>query len=121
VPQPHGGALIPGAGGGPQPGSGRPKKAFKKFLAELREDPDAQDALAKAAKDPDKRAFSAAWGVITDYDESKPGKKLEHRFPQLPKEQAANRIATILQEAVARKSSNGNGNGTHTNGNGNHP
>lgn len=24
VPQPHGGALVPGAGGGPQPGAGRP-------------------------------------------------------------------------------------------------
>ena len=29
VPQPHGGALLPGAGGGPQPGSGRPPKALR--------------------------------------------------------------------------------------------
>lgn len=32
VPQPHGGALVPGAGGGPQPGSGRPKSVVKAAL-----------------------------------------------------------------------------------------
>ena len=35
VPQPHGGALLPGAGGGPQPGSGRPPNAFRKALRDL--------------------------------------------------------------------------------------
>lgn len=29
VPQPHGGALVPGAGGGPQPGSGRPPNELR--------------------------------------------------------------------------------------------
>ena len=29
VRQPHGGALLPGAGGGPQPGSGRPPSAIR--------------------------------------------------------------------------------------------
>ena len=29
IPQPHGGALLPGAGGGPQPGSGRPPDALR--------------------------------------------------------------------------------------------
>ena len=33
VPQPHGGYLVPGAGGGPQPGSGRPPDAIR---AEMR-------------------------------------------------------------------------------------
>ncbi len=32
IPQPHGGVLIPGAGGGPQPGSGRPRSAIRKEL-----------------------------------------------------------------------------------------
>lgn len=32
VPQPHGGMLVPGAGGGPQPGSGRPRSAIRKDL-----------------------------------------------------------------------------------------
>jgi hypothetical protein len=32
VPQPHGGALLPGAGGGPQPGAGRPPSAIRNRL-----------------------------------------------------------------------------------------
>ena len=32
IPQPHGGALLPGAGGGPQPGGGRPPSAIRKTL-----------------------------------------------------------------------------------------
>lgn len=32
VPQPHGGALVPGAGGGPQPGSGRPPSELRRRL-----------------------------------------------------------------------------------------
>jgi hypothetical protein len=35
VPQPHGGALVPGAGGGPQPGSGRPPSWFRERCREL--------------------------------------------------------------------------------------
>lgn len=116
MPQPHGGALVPGAGGGPQPGSGRPKKAFKRFLAELREDPEAQDALALAAKNPTFRSFSAAWGVITDYDESKPGKKVEHTI--LTPEERTNRVAALL--SVAKERAKSNGNGVHSNGNGTH-
>ena len=52
VPQPHGGALLPGAGGGPQPGSGRPPSEIRKrlrgsfeerirILEEIADDPDA--------------------------------------------------------------------------------
>lgn len=42
----------------------------------------------------------------------------DHRFPDLPREEAAGRIAELLNGARARKSSNGNG--VHANGNG-HP
>ena len=35
VPQPHGGALVPGAGGGPQPGAGRPPDEWKRRLQAL--------------------------------------------------------------------------------------
>jgi len=35
VPQPHGGALLPGAGGGPQPGSGRPRDEVRAKFREL--------------------------------------------------------------------------------------
>ena len=32
VPQPHGGALLPGAGGGPQPRSGRPPSELRRKM-----------------------------------------------------------------------------------------
>jgi hypothetical protein len=35
VPQPHGGALLPGAGGGPQPGGGRPPSWFREEARRL--------------------------------------------------------------------------------------
>ena len=35
VRQPHGGALQPGAGGGPQPGSGRPSNEIRRSLREI--------------------------------------------------------------------------------------
>ena len=35
VPQPHGGALLPGAGGGPQPGSGRPRDEVRAKFRDL--------------------------------------------------------------------------------------
>jgi hypothetical protein len=116
VPQAHGGVLIPGAGGGPQPGSGRPKKAFTSFLKTVREDPEAQAAIERAAKDEKSRAFSAAWGIITDYDEQRPGQKVEHSFSLTP-EQRQERIADLLKTAKARAT---NGNGAHANGNGSH-
>ena len=38
VPQPHGGALVPGAGGGRQPGSGRPPSRIRHALRQSFED-----------------------------------------------------------------------------------
>lgn len=35
IRMPHGGYLVPGAGGGPQPGSGRPKNEFRAKMREL--------------------------------------------------------------------------------------
>lgn len=72
VPQPHGGALIPGAGGGPQPGAGRPPKKFAAFMRSLRDDPNVQDAIEKAAKDTESRGFGAVLRQMTEYDEEKP-------------------------------------------------
>lgn len=37
IPQPHGGALVSGAGGGPQPGSGRPSNWWREKMRELRD------------------------------------------------------------------------------------
>lgn len=55
VPQPHGGYLVPGAGGGPQPGSGRPKSevkaalrlSFEKRIPVLEQIADSADEQAK--------------------------------------------------------------------------
>ena len=38
VPQPHGGVLVPGAGGGRQPGSGRPPSRIRHALRQSFED-----------------------------------------------------------------------------------
>lgn len=92
VPQAHGGALN--AGGTPgNKGGGRPPQAFKDFLATLRNDPDAQDALKKAALDPAMGSFGAAWKIVTEYDDAKPAKKLELTAPMSTAER---------QEAVKR-------------------
>lgn len=73
--QPHGGALLAGGLPGNKGGTGRPPNVFKTFLARLRQDPDFQDALEKAAKDPTGRGFGAALKVVTDYDDDKPAEK----------------------------------------------
>lgn len=102
VPQPHGGALN--AGGTPgNKGGGRPPKAFKDFLSELRRDPDAQDALEKAAKNPGSPAFRAAWSIAAQYDDERPGEKLDHRFPELPASERQERVLTLLRKAKERK------------------
>ena len=60
VPQKHGGALLPGAGGGPQPGSGRPPSAIREaarlafaerlgVLTGIADDEDARDSDRIAA------------------------------------------------------------------------
>ena len=51
VPQPHGGALVPGAGGGPQPGSGRTPSALKRMA--LKKGPKMLQVLTKIALDED--------------------------------------------------------------------
>lgn len=76
VPQPHGGALQIGNPG--NVGGGRPPKAFKAFLAELRKDPRVQKALEEAATESTHKNFKAALDVIAAYDDEKPGSKTEH-------------------------------------------
>ena len=92
----------PGNTGGKPGRSGRPPKAFKDFLAELRRNSDAQGALARAAKDEKLRTFGAAWGVATDYDDEKPAKKVE-LVEALSTTERALRIERILQAVRAGK------------------
>ncbi len=68
----------PGNTGGKPGRSGRPKKVWKDFIAELREDPMVQAALEQAARDSESRNFRAALDVIVKYDPDRPSEKLEH-------------------------------------------
>lgn len=53
VRQPHGGALVPGAGGGPQPGAGRPKDSTRELLRSLLRDQVAPNAVKVVAASTD--------------------------------------------------------------------
>lgn len=75
MPQPHGGALVPGAGGGPQPGSGRPPGPFKALLRRIRESPELAASIEAAVADHESRAFPAALKLLSDYDDEKPAEK----------------------------------------------
>lgn len=111
----------PGNSGGKKGRSGRKPDEFKRFLERARNDKKARRALLSAMRDAESKNFGTAWKINVDYDDAKPGQKVDHRFPELPPEEAAGRIASILNLARARKSSNGNGNGVHSsNGNGHH-
>lgn len=109
----------PGNSGGKKGRSGRKPDEFKRFMERARNDKRARRALIAAMRDAESKNFGTAWKINVEYDEKRPGQKVDHRFPDLPREEAAGRIATILNGAVARKS--GNGNGAHANGNGTHP
>lgn len=99
VPQPHGGALN--AGGSPgNAGGGRPPKAFKDFLAELRRDPASQEALKTAAQSAGNKNFGHAWKVAIEYDDEKPAKKVELVTPLSTAEREA-RIQRILDRVKA--------------------
>lgn len=98
MPGLNGGTLNVGNPG--NAGGGRPTKAFRNFLADLRSDPDAQAAIAEAARNSASRNFKAAWDVITDYDDEKPAKKLDVDLPAAERER---RVMAILAEAKKRK------------------
>lgn len=66
----------PGNTGGKPGRSGRPTLAFKAFLAELRNDPDVQEALERTLKDNKSRHYAAALKVLVDYDEELPANNM---------------------------------------------
>lgn len=90
----------PGNTGGKAGRSGRPKKAFKAFVAELRQDPDVQDALGRAAKNENAKNFKAALDVIVRYDTDAPE---NDPLAGLSKEQLTERIVNILKVAAKRR------------------
>lgn len=108
VQQPHGGALRVGNPG--NKGGGRTPQAFKDAVRQIREKPEVHDAIEQAASNPGSKGFGAALKVLTDYDDDKPGQKVEHSFKLTPEERG-NRIAELLRTAKERATANGNGNG----------
>lgn len=72
VPQPHGGMLVPGAGGGPQPGSGRPPNEFKEWCKALLDDATNREQVEKILGDKDHPAFKEMWKAIADRAHGKP-------------------------------------------------
>ena len=79
---PRSGARIPlgnhpGNTGGKKGRSGRPPAAFKDFLAKLRKDPLALEALERAARDEASKGFSAVWKMAAEYDTEKPAERKE--------------------------------------------
>lgn len=78
---PLNGAEIPlgahiGNTGGKKGRSGRPPKAFKDFLARLRQSPTVQKSIEDALSDPENKGFSSALKVLTNYDDEKPGHRI---------------------------------------------
>ena len=82
TPSPRSGYALPvgahpGNTGGKKGRSGRPPQAFKDFLAMLRDDPKAQQALEKAARAAGSKNFAAVWKVAVAYDETKPAQRVQ--------------------------------------------
>src|SRR5262245_5047287 len=93
IPQPHGGALLAGGKPGNKGGTGRPSKKFSVFMRELREKAEVHDAIERAAKDETSRGFAPVLNTLKEYDEERPGQKVE--VTVLTVEERKSRLAAI--------------------------
>ena len=103
VPQPHGGALNSGGTPGNKGGMGRPPLRLLEALRKVREDPQNQEVLHRAAGDSKDPGFTTAWRLATDYDPDRPGQKHDLFFPDLTTEQMQDRIVGLLKVAAKRR------------------
>lgn len=79
VPQPHGGALVPGAGGGPQPGSGRPPDQWKAALRALADRQEVLDHIQRSLDaGPEHPFFPRALDYVTDHGYGKATQPVAH-------------------------------------------
>jgi DNA-binding MarR family transcriptional regulator len=85
---------TPGNSGGKKGRSGRPPKAFKNFLAQMRQDPTVQRQFELTIKERGHRHWPAALKVLTDYDDELPA--------NLTPEERAQRILAIMKVAEDR-------------------
>lgn len=86
----------PGNTGGKRGRSGRTPNAFKRFLAELRQNPDVQRQLELTLKDRNSKHYAAALRVLVEYDDDLPANA------QLSAEERAARVAQLLDLARER-------------------
>jgi hypothetical protein len=77
IPQPHGGAIIPGAGGGPQPGAGRPTDEFKAMCRELVTRDATWKAVQAILKDPEHSHYMSALKWASEHGYGKPTETVE--------------------------------------------
>lgn len=83
VPQPHGGALVPGAGRGPAkgaPNAGRPPNWLKEFCDDLLADKKAKAQVSAIIKDKNHPAYATMWKALADRAAGKPVQAHEHRL-----------------------------------------
>lgn len=101
TPSPINGVALPvgahpGNTGGKKGRSGRPPMAFKKFLAELRQNPKVQGELRRTLTDRTSKHYAAALRVLVDYDDDLPANA------QLSAEERAARVAQLIERAAER-------------------
>lgn len=77
VPQPHGGALVPGAGGGTQPGAGRPPQWLKDRADNLLADPECWSQVEAILRNKDHSMFGVMWGKLADRAAGKPKESVD--------------------------------------------
>lgn len=104
---PLNGAVIPlgahpGNTGGKPGRSGRPRKAFKDFLADLRQNPKVQQAIQEAAEDAGAKNFKAALDVMVRYDIDVPAEKVDH-LHTVTDEERETRVLEIVSAARERQ------------------
>lgn len=98
APNPTGKGLVPGAGGGPQPGAGRPPDEWKRMCREAVSRADRFAIAESVIENPDHPAWLGAYKFLTEQGFGKGAQPLEHSGSlELTSEEAAARIAEILK------------------------
>lgn len=75
VPQPHGGALLPGGTGAP--GTGRPPDWLKRQADDLLAHPESWSQVEAILKDKSHAMFGVMWGKLADRAHGKPKESVD--------------------------------------------
>lgn len=96
APNPTGKGLVPGAGGGPQPGAGRPPAAWKEACKALASKQEVFDKAAQILDNPEHPAFLGAWKFLAEQGYGKPDATVNQNVTLETPESAAAKIADIF-------------------------